>query len=245
MTDPDGGFYSAEDADSVIDPAQPDVKGEGAFYIWTAEEIRAAGRPARRPTGSATATAWPRAATWPTIRTANSPAATSSTRPHTVEETAEQFDRPAEEVRAGAASAPKRTLLAARAKRVRPHLDDKILTAWNGLMISAFAQGGAVLDEPRYAEAARRAAEFLHRPHVRSGDRRPAAPLPPGRCRHSRASSTTTRSSPRRCSISTKRSSTGAHLELAVRLTEKQLELFEDREHGGVLQLRRGRSPAW
>jgi len=44
---------------------------------------------------------------------------------------------------------------------VRPHLDDKVLTAWNGLMISAFARGGATLEEPRYADAARRAAEFL------------------------------------------------------------------------------------
>ena len=40
MTDSEGGFYSAEDADSVIDPEDPAVKGEGAFYIWTAEEIR-------------------------------------------------------------------------------------------------------------------------------------------------------------------------------------------------------------
>ena len=40
MTDSGGGFYSAEDADSVIDPEEPGVKGEGAFYIWTAEEIR-------------------------------------------------------------------------------------------------------------------------------------------------------------------------------------------------------------
>src|SRR5207248_7903479 len=40
MTDPGGGFYSAEDADSVIDPAHPDIKGEGAFYIWSADEIR-------------------------------------------------------------------------------------------------------------------------------------------------------------------------------------------------------------
>ena len=51
--------------------------------------------------------------------------------------------------------------MAARAHRVRPHLDDKILTAWNGLMISAFAKGGAVLDDARYAGAARRAAEFV------------------------------------------------------------------------------------
>src|SRR6185369_15577851 len=40
MTDSEGGFYSAEDADSVIDPEEPHVKGEGAFYIFTAEEIR-------------------------------------------------------------------------------------------------------------------------------------------------------------------------------------------------------------
>src|SRR6202011_1745060 len=39
MTDSDGGFYSAEDADSVIDPSNPREKGEGAFYIWTAEEL--------------------------------------------------------------------------------------------------------------------------------------------------------------------------------------------------------------
>jgi uncharacterized protein YyaL (SSP411 family) len=52
-------------------------------------------------------------------------------------------------------------LLAIRSKRVRPHLDDKILTAWNGLMISAFAKGAQVLDEPRYLEAAQRAAAFV------------------------------------------------------------------------------------
>ena len=40
MTDPEGGFYSAEDADSVIDPAHPQEKGEGAFYMWTAAGTR-------------------------------------------------------------------------------------------------------------------------------------------------------------------------------------------------------------
>src|SRR5260370_1737303 len=39
MTHPDGGFYSAEDADSVIDPSNPKVKGEGSFYIWTADQL--------------------------------------------------------------------------------------------------------------------------------------------------------------------------------------------------------------
>jgi hypothetical protein len=52
-------------------------------------------------------------------------------------------------------------LLAAREKRVRPLLDDKILTDWNGLMIAALARGGSTLSEPGYTEAAERAARFL------------------------------------------------------------------------------------
>jgi uncharacterized protein YyaL (SSP411 family) len=54
-------------------------------------------------------------------------------------------------------------LLAAREQRVRPGLDDKRLTAWNALMISALADAGAVLGEPRYVDAARDAAEFVAR----------------------------------------------------------------------------------
>ncbi|MDW8466085.1 MAG: hypothetical protein RML35_07880 [Chloroherpetonaceae bacterium] len=49
----------------------------------------------------------------------------------------------------------------ARRQRPRPHLDDKILTSWNGLMISAFAKGYMVLDEPAYLHAAKRAADFI------------------------------------------------------------------------------------
>src|SRR5207248_5592928 len=52
-------------------------------------------------------------------------------------------------------------LLTIRNKRPRPHLDDKIIAAWNGLMISAYARGAQVLDEPRYLENATRAAKFL------------------------------------------------------------------------------------
>ena len=52
-------------------------------------------------------------------------------------------------------------LLELRSKRPRPHLDDKIITAWNGLMISAFARGAQVLGDPTYLQAATRAAEFV------------------------------------------------------------------------------------
>lgn len=57
----------------------------------------------------------------------------------------------------------------ARSRRVRPGRDDKVLTSWNGLMISAFARAAQALDEPRYREAAERAARFLLGLHVRDG----------------------------------------------------------------------------
>ena len=158
MTAPEGGCYSAEDADSVIRPEEPSVKGEGAFYIWSADEIRL--------------TVPAPAAEWFAYRYGVAEGGNVVNDPHSefsgrnilyraasVEETAEQFGRPVDEVRAGLEAA-EAALLKARASRVRPHLDDKILTAWNGLMISALALGGAVLEEPRYAKAARRAADF-------------------------------------------------------------------------------------
>jgi uncharacterized protein YyaL (SSP411 family) len=159
MTDTEGGFYSAEDADSAIDPSEPNVKGEGAFYIWSADEIRTA---LPGPTGD-----------WFSHRfgvaeggnVVNDPQGEFSGKnilyqAATIEETAEQFGVPVETVRQALAQA-ETTLLAVRSRRVRPHLDDKILSSWNGLMISAFALGGAVLEEPRYAHAARRAADFV------------------------------------------------------------------------------------
>jgi uncharacterized protein YyaL (SSP411 family) len=159
MTDPNGGFYSAEDADSVIDAAEPDRKGEGAFYIWSADEIR---QVLSEPV-----------ADWFCHRFGLAEGGNVVNDPHgeftgknilyqaaTIEETADQFNLPVEEVE-GALDRASAKLLDARSRRVRPHLDDKILASWNGLMISAFAIAGAVLDEPRYAKAARRAADFV------------------------------------------------------------------------------------
>ena len=239
MTDAGGGFYSAEDADSVIDPAQPDVKGEGAFYIWTAEEIRdAAGQPA---------------ADWFCYRYGVAEGGNvdqrSARRVHGQEHSLPGAHRGRDRARTSAGrsrkSAPDssdaaRILLAARAQRVRPHLDDKILTAWNGLMISAFALGGAVLDEPRYAEAARRAAEFLIDQHVRRRDRHPAAPLPQGDAAIPGFLDDYAFFAQGLLDLYEAQFDR-RHLELAVRLTEKQRELFEDREHGGFFSTAGGR----
>ncbi len=68
---------------------------------------------------------------------------------------------PASEDSHEAFSPLRQLLLAERIKRVRPHLDDKVLTAWNGMAISAFAQAGRVLNLPAYVAVARRAADFI------------------------------------------------------------------------------------
>jgi uncharacterized protein YyaL (SSP411 family) len=237
MVDKDGGFYSAEDADSVIDPAKPDVKGEGAFYVWSRTEIEhLVGEPA---------------AAWFSYCYGVEPHGNVESDPHNeftgknilyqahnVEETASHFGKSAEEV-GKALTAAANQLMAARAKRVRPHLDDKVLTAWNGLMISAFAKGGAILAEPRYSAAAVRAGEFiLHRMYdaktslllrrYRQQDAAIAGFL------DDYASFTQalldlyeTQFDPR-------------YLQTAIRLAEKQSALFEDHQHGGFFSTAAG-----
>jgi uncharacterized protein YyaL (SSP411 family) len=159
MTHPGGAFYSAEDADSVIDPAEPNEKGEGAFYVWGQGEIeQVLGQPA---------------AGIFSLRYGVTREGNVRDDPHNEfggknilfvnkdeEEVARVYSLPVEDVRKNLAESSAK-LREARATRVRPHLDDKILAAWNGLMISAFAKGAQVLDEPRYAEAGGRAARFV------------------------------------------------------------------------------------
>jgi uncharacterized protein len=220
MRDPDGGFYSAEDADSVIDPTHPAEKGEGAFYVWTQSEIEAvAGQPA---------------AEWFCQRFGVEPGGNVQNDPHG-EFTGRNilFQAHAEEdaARLAAIHAAAGKLLEARGRRVRPHLDDKVLTAWNGLMISAFAKAGAVLGEPRYAEAARRAADFIaHRMYDAATGillrryRQGAAAIPGFLDDYAFF----TQALLDRYETSFELSD----LELAIRLGEKTIELFEDTEHG-------------
>ena len=159
MTDKDGAFYSAEDADSVIDPEHPEEKGEGAFYIWTAAELECA---LGSPTYEWFAYAY---GVEPGGNVANDPHGEFTGRTilyqrSSIGETAKHFGVPEDQVGSALEDA-RRKLLGIRGRRVRPHRDDKILTGWNGLMISAFARGGRVLGEARYLEAAERAATFV------------------------------------------------------------------------------------
>ena len=229
MRDPDGGFYSAEDADSVIDPEHPEEKGEGAFYVWAQSGIeRVAGQPA---------------AEWLCYRfgveadgnVRNDPHEEFTGRnilyqAHSAEETARQLGEPVEVVRSSLHQNAQK-LWEARERRPRPHLDDKVLTAWNGLMISAFAKAAAVSGKSSYRDAARRAADFIA---GRMYD--PATGILLRRYRRGEAAipgflddyafftqalldlyETTFE---------------WRDLELAIRLTEKTMDLFEDREHG-------------
>jgi uncharacterized protein len=79
---------------------------------------------------------------------------------HTIAETAKQFKKSEDEIRQSLEHS-RGKLSAIRAKRPRPHLDDKIIAAWNGLMISAYARAAQALGEPRYLEIAARAANFI------------------------------------------------------------------------------------
>jgi uncharacterized protein YyaL (SSP411 family) len=159
MLHPDGGFYSAEDADSVIDPAEPKVKGEGAFYLWTAQELE-------QLLGNQLAKVFAfRYGVEPNGNVHHDPHGEFTGKNilyvrHTLAETAQNFSISEEKAGAQLQEAIG-TLLNTRSKRVRPHLDDKILTSWNALMISAFAQAAQALDQPAYLDAATRALEFV------------------------------------------------------------------------------------
>ena len=153
------GFFSAEDADSIV-PDDREKKAEGAFYVWDKKEIEAALGPSADVFNFHYAVK----------DEGNVP---SGGDPHgeftgknilielgSVAATAKHFSKDETEVRDILAKSHK-TLFEVRATRPRPHLDDKIITAWNGLMISAFARAAQILDDPGYLEAATRAAKFL------------------------------------------------------------------------------------
>jgi len=130
MTAPEGGFYSATDADSEGE--------EGRFFVWSEGEIRQIlGKEAERFIAFHGVTQRGNFEGYNIL---------SVPRP----------DEKEWEALAGAREA----LRLERESRPHPILDDKILTAWNGLMISAMAVGGRVLAEPRYVESAWRAADF-------------------------------------------------------------------------------------
>ncbi len=156
MTHAEGGFFSAEDADSVIAHGL-EAHAEGAFYVWTKSEIEEA-------LGAVAASEF--CARYSVLEDGNSPEGSD---PHG-EFTGKNILHGTGEEETPSLVESRRILFELRKQRPRPHLDDKILAAWNGLMISAFAKAGAALNEPRYLHAATRAAEFVQEELMRDGD---------------------------------------------------------------------------
>jgi uncharacterized protein YyaL (SSP411 family) len=153
LTHPDGGFYSAEDADSP-DPENPAHSGEGAFYIWKKAEIDAlliekSGIFCKHFGVESEG------------NVENDPHAEFGGRNILY---VADFHTPDSEL-----EIPIQTVFEAREKRPRPHLDTKVLSSWNGLMISAFAKAFLVLGDQQYLNAAQAAARFLLR-HMYTAD---------------------------------------------------------------------------
>jgi uncharacterized protein YyaL (SSP411 family) len=179
MTSKEGGFFSAEDADSpVVETDAPSHKtAEGAFYVWTKKEIDdALGDSAEvfdfhygvQAHGNAPEGSDPH----DEFRGKN-----ILIERHTIAETARHFrntgilpagpagvspaDQKPEDAVRTLLKRCREKLFEIRAQRPRPHLDDKIISSWNGLMISAYARAAQVLDDPRYLETATRSANFV------------------------------------------------------------------------------------
>lgn len=162
MRDAGGAFHAAEDADS-LPSADAAEKREGAYWVWTAEEIS--------KLLDAKSAAW--------FCAAYGVEAEGNARPESDphgelegtntlfmamsdQDLAERFCVSVEELRA-TLNVAKDKLLEERKQRPLPHRDDKIVTAWNGLMMAALARGARVLDRPDLAQAARSTAAFLKR----------------------------------------------------------------------------------
>ena len=157
MTAPTGGFYSAEDADSLFKAGSPE-HGEGVFYIWEKAEIdRVVGTGATLFNYIYGVRAEGNAPSDPHEEFVNQ---NILIKRHPIADAAKKFELSEQAVVTRLDAARKR-LLEARNDRPRPNLDDKILTSWNGLMISAYARAYAVLGDAEYLRAATAAASFL------------------------------------------------------------------------------------
>ncbi|KAG6798045.1 spermatogenesis-associated protein 20 [Apis mellifera caucasica] len=166
----EGGFYSAEDADSYP-TYDASAKKEGAFYVWTAMEIKSLLNKELsdekhiklsdvfchhfniKELGN--------------IKSYQDPHGELEGKNvlimyNEIEETAKHFNLPVEEMKMHLMEACS-ILYKARSTRPRPHLDDKIITAWNGLMISGLAFGGTAVNNKQYIEYAVDAIKFIKR----------------------------------------------------------------------------------
>jgi uncharacterized protein YyaL (SSP411 family) len=151
MTSPEGGFYSAEDADSEGE--------EGKFYLWTLDEMEDV---LSKEEADLIATVFTikKNGNFVDEATGRETGKNILVLKRPLVAIASELAIPLE-VLIHRLEPARARLFDARAKRVHPHKDDKILTDWNGLMIAALAKAAQAFDEPVYADAARRSADFI------------------------------------------------------------------------------------
>jgi uncharacterized protein YyaL (SSP411 family) len=160
MTHPDGGFYSAEDADSE--------GHEGKFYCWTRAELEKLLAPDEfnvaahyfgiTKEGNFVDHSHPQPLKGQNILSVVNPIRSNG---HESAQTQENEPAHAGCYDEALLAFAKKKMLAARSKRVRPHLDDKILASWNGLMLGAMARAYAVLGDEKYRAAAEKNLAFI------------------------------------------------------------------------------------
>jgi uncharacterized protein YyaL (SSP411 family) len=182
MTHPDGGFYSAEDADSE--------GHEGKFYCWTHDELSKLLSPEEfnvavryfgiTKEGNFVDHSHPQplkgqnvlSVAHPIGRDGVSPSQTSSKKIRD----SDTLSLPGKDFKLLASA--KRKMIDARNQRIRPHLDDKILASWNGLMLGAMARAYAVLGDEKYLAAAEKNLAFIHVKLWEAPQGRAGSPLP-------------------------------------------------------------------
>jgi uncharacterized protein YyaL (SSP411 family) len=143
MTSAEGGFYSTTDADSEGE--------EGKFFLWTPAEIRDLLTPEQADAAIAY---------WGVTEAGNFEGSNILNVPQDEEVVAKQLGISVDALKVRIEDA-KHTLYAARTQRVAPGLDDKVLTAWNGLMLASLAEAARYLKRKDYTDAAIRNADFL------------------------------------------------------------------------------------
>ena len=143
MTHPDGGFYSTQDADSE--------GHEGKFFVWDLKEIQ-------QTLGDNAASVF--SVYYNITEAGNFEGKNIPNVIRSKEDVAKSLGISGEELEASLKES-RRKLFALRETRIKPDRDEKILTAWNGLMLASFAEAGLILNRPDYTEAARRNAEFV------------------------------------------------------------------------------------
>jgi uncharacterized protein len=156
---PEGGFYSAEDAESALSALSPDEKKEGAFYVWKTREFDTAlnEKEAKiikfiygmKESGNVLSDPRNEFLGENILQIV-----------HSVEEVALTLHENIENVQAHFDIARSK-LFEKRSDRPKPQVDDKVLLSWNGLMISAFARASLVLNDKSYLDEASKAARFL------------------------------------------------------------------------------------